>query len=80
MIGKQKETETVLHHNQINALKRIEGQIRGLQKMILEKKYCVDILLQFKSAHSALRRVELEIIKCYVGNCVAGAAKFGTQI
>jgi DNA-binding FrmR family transcriptional regulator len=66
------------HKAQINRLRRIEGQIRGLQKMVSEEKYCVSILTQFKSVHAALNVVEYEIMKKHVENCVAMAIKKGS--
>jgi len=64
-----------MHADQIVSLKKIEGQIRGIQKMIDEKRYCVDILTQVQSASGALRRVENEVFRKHLEGCVAGAIK-----
>lgn len=62
------------HHAQHNRLRRIEGQVRGLQKMIAKEKYCISILQQFKSVHAALHVVEREIMRKHIENCVFSVA------
>ncbi len=49
---------TPIHTNVVNRLKRIEGQVRGLQKMVSEKKYCIDIITQSSAVRNALASVE----------------------
>ena len=61
------------HTENIVALKRIEGQVRGIQKMIVDQKYCVDILHQVQAVISALARVEDKILEKHFENCVASA-------
>lgn len=63
------------HEEQQQFLKKIEGQIRGIQRMIEEKKYCVDIITQIQSVVGALYRVENEIFKKHVDNCVIDALR-----
>ena len=63
------------HQEQLTFLKKIEGQIRGIQKMIGEKRYCVDIITQIHSIIGALYRVEDEIFKKHVDGCVINALK-----
>jgi len=58
------------HSAQIVRLSRIEGQIRGISKMIQEKRYCVDILTQIRSASSALAKVQENIFKGHLESCV----------
>ncbi|MBF0478850.1 MAG: metal-sensitive transcriptional regulator [Candidatus Omnitrophica bacterium] len=60
------------HEEQLTYLKKIEGQIRGVQKMIDEKRYCVDIITQIHSIIGALYRVEGEVMKKHIEGCVAG--------
>ena len=67
------------HNEQLAYLKKIEGQVRGIQKMIEEGRYCVDILTQVHSAIGALYRVENEIFKKHVDGCVVSALKGGTE-
>ncbi len=63
------------HQEQLAFLKKIEGQIRGIQKMIEEKRYCVDIITQIHSIIGALYRVENEVFKKHVDGCVISALK-----
>lgn len=63
------------HENQLVFLKKIEGQIRGIQNMIGERRYCVDIITQIHSIIGALARVENEIFKKHLDKCVANALK-----
>ena len=58
------------HTKQIPRLNRIEGQIRGISKMIQEERYCVDILTQIRSASSALAKVQENIFKGHLESCV----------
>ncbi len=60
-------------HNSQKRLSRIEGQVRGLQKMIEEDRYCVDILVQIKAVTAALKKVEGELLKDHVDHCLAAA-------
>ena len=54
-------------------LNRIEGQVRGLAKMVDEDRYCIDIVTQISAVRAALRRVEEEILRDHVANCVEHA-------
>lgn len=63
------------HSEQLVFLKKIEGQVRGLQKMIEEGRYCVDIITQAHSVIGALYRVEDQIFKKHLDSCVANALK-----
>jgi DNA-binding FrmR family transcriptional regulator len=54
-------------------LKRIEGQVGGLLRMVEEDRYCVDILTQINAVRAALHKVEGEILKDHVSHCVAHA-------
>ena len=66
------------HHKQLMRLKRIEGQVRGLQKMIEDEKYCVDILQQSKAVRAALVGVEMLIMRRHIESCVVKVSKSGT--
>lgn len=63
------------HEGQLEFLKKIEGQVRGVQKMIEDKRYCVDILTQIHSIIGALYRVENEIFKTHIDGCVVRTLK-----
>lgn len=54
-------------------LKRIEGQIRGIERMVEEDEYCIDILTQVSAADSALRSVSIKLLEQHVAHCVVGA-------
>jgi DNA-binding FrmR family transcriptional regulator len=58
-------------------LRRIEGQVRGLQRMVDNDEYCIDILTQISAARAALKRVEDEVLRDHVGHCVEGAIASG---
>jgi DNA-binding FrmR family transcriptional regulator len=59
----------------LQRLRRIEGQIRGLQKMVDEDRYCVDILTQVSSVHEALRGVEKELMRNHLKHCASRAIR-----
>ncbi len=59
----------------IARLKRIEGQVRGLQKMVAEERYCLDIVAQTRSVAAALRGVENLVLENHLNTCVADAMK-----
>ncbi len=68
------------HTDQIVALKRIEGQIRGIQKMIEEGKYCVDILTQLHATVGAIARVEDGILRRHIEGCVVNACRGKSEV
>ena len=68
------------HIGQINGLNRIEGQIKGIKRMIEDSRYCVDILTQLKAAKSALHRVEQEILSTHIQYCLSDAASSSNPI
>lgn len=61
----------------INRLKRIEGQVRGIQKMIHEDRYCVDILIQISAITAALKGVGFTLMEEHTKHCVAKAVTSG---
>lgn len=63
----------------LKRLRRIEGQIRGLQKMVEDDKYCIDILTQVSAATKALQTVALGLLEDHLGHCVAEAVVEGGQ-
>jgi CsoR family transcriptional regulator, copper-sensing transcriptional repressor len=60
-------------------LSRIEGQVRGLSKMVDEDRYCIDIVTQISAVRAALRRVEEEVLKDHVAHCVEHAISSGNK-
>lgn len=65
------------HKSCLTRLKRIEGQVRGIGRMIEEERYCIDILMQVDAARAALQRVKDEILKDHVSHCVENAIASG---
>ena len=63
----------------LKRLKRIEGQIRGLARMVEDERYCIDIVTQISAARAALRRVEEEILREHVAHCVQHAISSGDK-
>ena len=63
----------------LKRLRRIEGQLRGLQKMVEEDRYCADILTQISSVHEALRGVGRELMRNHLKHCATAAIKAGPE-
>ena len=63
--------------NTVKRLNRIEGQVRGIARMIDEERYCIEILQQMQAIKSALARVEDAILKDHAATCVEGAIASG---
>jgi DNA-binding FrmR family transcriptional regulator len=78
MANRSKQLTT--HKDQLVFLKKIEGQVRGVQKMIQDKRYCVDILTQLHSIIGAISRVENEILRKHLDGCVTSAIKGKSEI
>ena len=62
-----------------NRLKRIEGQVRGLQRMVDEDAYCIDVLTQVAAVTKALQAVSLSLLEDHMNHCVVDAARAGEQ-
>jgi len=63
----------------LKRLSRIEGQVRGLARMVEEDRYCIDIVTQVAAVRAALRRVEEEILRDHVAHCVEHAIASGNK-
>ena len=63
----------------LTRLRRIEGQVRGLQKMVEEDRYCADVLTQISSVHEALRSVARELMKNHLKHCATAAIRAGDE-
>lgn len=61
----------------VNRLKRIEGQVRGIQKMVEDDRYCMDILVQISAIQSALKQVGFTVTERHIKHCVSDAMKTG---
>ncbi|HLB72923.1 MAG TPA: metal-sensitive transcriptional regulator [Sedimentisphaerales bacterium] len=67
------------HEKNLIALRRIEGQVRGVQRMIENRKYCIEILNQIYAIKGALGRVEEKILQKHFRNCVTEAVKGNSE-
>lgn len=67
------------HKSQLDRLRRIGGQVAGLQKMVEEERYCADILTQLRAVQAALRRVEQQVLQGHIEHCVADAVESGNH-
>jgi DNA-binding FrmR family transcriptional regulator len=63
----------------LNRLRRIEGQVRGLQRMVEEGRYCADVMTQIASVHEALRGVGRELMRNHLKHCATAAIKAGAE-
>ena len=63
----------------LKRLNRIEGQVRGLARMVESERYCIDIVTQIAAVRAALRRVEEEILRDHVAHCVEHAINSGDK-
>ncbi|HWM46126.1 MAG TPA: metal-sensitive transcriptional regulator [Xanthobacteraceae bacterium] len=63
----------------LKRLRRIEGQVRGLARMVEEDRYCIDVVTQISAVRAALRRVEEEILRDHVAHCVEHAIASGDK-
>lgn len=61
----------------VNRLKRIEGQVRGIQKMVEEDRYCVDVLVQISAIDAALKKVGFSMMERHTKHCVSHAVQSG---
>lgn len=71
--------QTTTHFGEIMRLKKIEGQVRGVQKMIEEKRYCIDILTQLSSIVGAIKGVEENILERHLKGCVQESFNKGNK-
>ena len=62
-----------------NRLHRIEGQVRGIERMVEADRYCIDILTQIAAVRTALDSLSLQLLQDHVGHCVAGALASGDR-
>jgi len=82
-MSKTEQTQTYGYHADkqalVKRLHRIEGQVRGIEKMVEEDRYCIDILTQISAVSTALDSLALKILDSHVNHCVAGALSSGDE-
>jgi len=61
----------------VSRLNRIEGQVRGITRMVTEGRYCVDVITQLQAVRAALAKVESAILQDHLGKCIEGAISGG---
>ena len=66
------------HEETLHRIRRIAGQVQGVQRMVEDKKYCIDIITQIQAARSALHAVELQILQKHMAHCVRDAFESGS--
>jgi DNA-binding FrmR family transcriptional regulator len=71
------EVDPAIKERNLKRLRRIEGQVRGLQKMVDEDRYCADIMMQVSSVQEALRGVGRELMRNHLKHCAATAIRKG---
>jgi DNA-binding FrmR family transcriptional regulator len=71
--------DPAIKERNLKRLRRIEGQVRGLQRMVEEDRYCADILTQISSVHEALRSTGRELMRNHLRHCVAAAVSAGPE-
>ncbi len=64
----------------VTRLNRIEGQVRGISRMVTEGRYCIDILTQLHAIRAALTKVETAILQEHLGKCIEGAITSGDAV
>jgi DNA-binding FrmR family transcriptional regulator len=63
----------------LNRLNRIEGQVRGIGRMVEEDRYCIDVLTQLQAVRAALAKVETEMLQDHLSHCIEGAIVSGDK-
>ena len=71
--------QVTTHKEQLLALNRVAGQIKGIQKMVEEEKYCVDIVIQLHAAVHALYRISEKVLAKHIEGCIDGAFSLGSK-
>ena len=75
--GYMSTMHTTAKSDRLKRLNRIEGQVRGLVRMVDEDRYCIDIVTQISAVRAALRRVEEQVLQEHIGHCVEKAITSG---
>ena len=79
MMKKSKHVDPDAKERNLKRLRRIEGQVRGLQKMVEEERYCADVMTQISSVHEALRAVGRELMRNHLKHCATSAIRSGAD-
>jgi DNA-binding FrmR family transcriptional regulator len=79
MTKKSQHVDPDAKERNLKRLRRIEGQVRGLQKMVEEERYCADVMTQISSVHEALRAVGRELMRNHLKHCATSAIRSGAD-
>lgn len=79
-IGYMSSMSHIAKTSRLKSLNRIEGQVRGLARMVEEDRYCIDIITQIAAARAALARVEEQLLREHVQHCVRQAMTSGNKV
>ena len=71
--------DPAIKEKNLKRLRRIEGQVRGLQKMVDQDRYCADVMVQISSVHEALRAVGRELMRNHLRHCASVAIRAGDE-
>jgi CsoR family transcriptional regulator, copper-sensing transcriptional repressor len=71
--------DPAIKERNLKRLRRIEGQVRGLQRMVEDDRYCADVMTQIASVHEALRGVGRELMRNHLRHCATAAIKAGAE-
>lgn len=63
----------------LNRLSRVEGQVRGVARMVEDDRYCIDIMTQLSAVRAALAKIEAELLRDHVGHCIESAIASGDK-
>jgi DNA-binding FrmR family transcriptional regulator len=77
---KAKAVDPDIKESNLKRLRRIEGQIRGLQRMVEDERYCADVIIQIASVQEALRSVAKSLMRNHLHHCAAHALQSGTPV
>lgn len=66
---------SAIQSNALKRLARIEGQVKGLQRMVKEGRYCIDVIQQVTAVNKALEQVGLTVMQCHIDSCVSDAIR-----
>ena len=73
VVGKKSASEQPCHKKQLSRLNRVAGQVEGVRRMIEEQRYCPEIMTQLRAVRSAVKSLEMEILKSHLNSCVVKA-------
>ncbi len=77
--GKTTPEVVPCHRKELDRLRRVKGQVEGVERMINDGRYCPDIITQIRAARAALKSLEASVLETHFGHCINDAAKAGSE-